>query len=59
MHSMTGVSSARRPTFDLLPTPPVEVNGPLEEISKEHRASDLKKALTFGNHKGASSKPTP
>jgi hypothetical protein len=56
---MTGVLSARRPTFDLLPTPPVEANGPLEEINKEHRASYLKKALTFGNHKGALSKPTP
>jgi hypothetical protein len=30
---------------------------PLEEISKEDRASDLQEALTFGNHKGASSKP--
>jgi hypothetical protein len=59
MHSMTGVPSARLPTFDLLPTPPVEANGPLEEISKEDRASDLKEALTFGNHKGASSKRTP
>jgi hypothetical protein len=29
---------------------------PLEEISKEDRASDLKEALIFGNHKGASSK---
>jgi hypothetical protein len=30
---------------------------PLEEISKEYRASDLKEALVFGNHKGALSKP--
>jgi hypothetical protein len=30
---------------------------PLEEISKEDRASDLQEALIFGNHKGASSKP--
>jgi len=29
---------------------------PLEEISKEDRASDLQEALIFGNHKGASSK---
>ena len=29
---------------------------PLEEISKEDRASDLQEAIIFGNHKGASSK---
>jgi hypothetical protein len=36
------------------------VNGsqwPLKEISKEDRVADLREALTFGNHKGASSKP--
>jgi hypothetical protein len=35
------------------------VNGsqwPLREISKEDTVADLRKALTFGNHKGASSK---
>ena len=30
---------------------------PSDEISEEDRARDLNKALTFGNHKGASSKP--
>ena len=30
---------------------------PLEEISEDDRAKDLQEALTFGNHKGASSKP--
>ena len=30
---------------------------PLDDISEEDRESDLKEALTFGNHKGASSKP--
>ena len=30
---------------------------PLEDISEEDRESDLNEALTFGNHKGASSKP--
>jgi hypothetical protein len=30
---------------------------PLREISKEVRVADLQEALTFGNHKGASSKP--
>ncbi len=29
----------------------------LEEVSKAIRASDLQDALTFGNHKGASTKP--
>ena len=30
---------------------------PLEEISKEDRASNLQETLIFGNHKGVSSKP--
>ena len=30
---------------------------PLTEISEDDRAKDLQEALTFGNHKGASSKP--
>ncbi len=36
------------------------INGlkwPLDKISKEDREADLHKALVFGNHKGAASKP--
>jgi len=43
-----------------LKTEDILTNGskwPLEDLSKESRISNLYDALTFGNHKGASSKP--
>jgi hypothetical protein len=34
-----------------------ELVWPLAEISKEERVKDMEKALTFGNHKGATKQP--